>query len=171
MCQQLPGCAISRYFIFSNFAAGNTSIAILYFWCCFAVSTVAVAACCCCVAVHIKATHQVQPLRLRPQPKPNSSRFNRSAMSDPKRQLSHPNQIKNPIDHMRTGTCGQKCCYHWVRFMAVLDPIVWLSLLLAFKFVVQDTILSVPGEEWELTAHVRDTITVSDVLPDRLKCS
>jgi hypothetical protein len=82
-------------------------------------------------------------------------------MSDPKRQLSHPNQIKNPIDHMRTGTCGQKCCYHWVRFMAVLDPIVWLSLLLAFKFVVQDTILSVPGEEWELTAHVRDTITGS----------
>ena len=135
--------AISRYFLFFPIL-----LAIFLVLLCFAVSVSTVlcccccCCCCCCVAVHTKVTHQVQPLRLRPQPKPNSSRFNRSAMSDPKRTLSHPNQIKNPIDHMRTGTCGQKCCYHWVRFMAVLDPIVWLSLLLAFKFVVQDTILS-----------------------------
>ena len=94
--------AISRYFLFFPIL-----LAIFLVLLCFAVSVSTVlcccccCCCCCCVAVHTKVTHQVQPLRLRPQPKPNSSRFNRSAMSDPKRTLSHPNQIKNPIDHMR----------------------------------------------------------------------
>ena len=83
-------------------------------------------------------------------------------MQKPTRALSHPDKIMNPIESWKKGSCLKKCGYHWVRFMAVLSPIVWLSLLLAFQFVVQDHILSVPGEEWELTAQVRDTITGSE---------
>jgi hypothetical protein len=36
VCQQLPGCAISRYFIFSNFA-GNTTVVVLQY-CIFGVA-------------------------------------------------------------------------------------------------------------------------------------